>query len=523
MLTTRVAKYPEEYSEESLTWTQVSKKIVSALADSWFEKYGPREALETLPPKQISYDRSIREILNTGMVVGNGYKLISEFSKTFNEMNLSLCALSKTRLGPKLMSSMEKLGLESSREKILLVDDLHGVDVPEELSMTICSDWETYFGDRFQQKTSIYRNSEGKEFVYWYSDVLYGTRPHIDHKLYELALDPNEPENKQEFRLTEADLESGLLSFSAWSHKLHIPWLAKTLFYLGETAFPSSLITMDRKLAFSGLNEEKLPLPHLEILNLSQVTLIQTNHLSREKTYRGLNSLAPQVVRMGWLFDAEDFESHEIILRTITTAMIKIHSYLQDGYINRNEFGQPFYFDGVLHSANQLESRFAENNLQGCYNRWMPLPHVFEAIAVTEENVKLIGDPESEEGKQKLIWIVDEGVGSGAVSSCINTSIFYHFIPNKYDPEFYAITAYRYNFPDESTNALSNFGISRFVEGRYDEAKKLFEMALSREDKYAESEAAFYLHKILEMQGDKAGSEEYRIRCEKAGGYEATY
>jgi tetratricopeptide (TPR) repeat protein len=99
------------------------------------------------------------------------------------------------------------------------------------------------------------------------------------------------------------------------------------------------------------------------------------------------------------------------------------------------------------------------------------------------------------------------------------------FIPNEYWGafDFYAPTAFRLDVKDQSTNAMSNWGVAHYIQGNFEMAIKCFEIALDREDKFAEDEASFYLSKIYEKQGDLAKSEEYRKRCEAAGGYEPTY
>jgi hypothetical protein len=77
--------------------------------------------------------------------------------------------------------------------------------------------------------------------------------------------------------------------------------------------------------------------------------------------------------------------------------------------------------------------------------------------------------------------------------------------------------------PNQSTNALSNWAISKYVAGDFGSAKDLFLQALERSDQYAEREASFYLSKIFQREGNRKLSRFYEKRCRKAGGYEATY
>ena len=89
--------------------------------------------------------------------------------------------------------------------------------------------------------------------------------------------------------------------------------------------------------------------------------------------------------------------------------------------------------------------------------------------------------------------------------------------------DFYAPTVFNMDVKDQSTNAMSNWGVSYYLRGRFDSAIAAFDIALDRKDKFAENEASFYLSKIYEKQGDVVKSEEYRKRCDAAGGYEPTF
>jgi Tfp pilus assembly protein PilF len=86
--------------------------------------------------------------------------------------------------------------------------------------------------------------------------------------------------------------------------------------------------------------------------------------------------------------------------------------------------------------------------------------------------------------------------------------------------DFLLDQAVRLNIPNESTNALSNWGVVKFEVGNFDEAQKKFEQALERSDQYAEAEASFYLAKIHKANGNKELADLYDAKCQAAGGYE---
>lgn len=108
-------------------------------------------------------------------------------------------------------------------------------------------------------------------------------------------------------------------------------------------------------------------------------------------------------------------------------------------------------------------------------------------------------------------------------ASAANSYIFEFLIPEKRwaDVEKYAIAAYQANVFRESTNALSNSAIALYLQGRTDDAIARFKLALERDDKFAETEACWWLARIYAERGDQEQSTAYRNRSEIAGGYQA--
>jgi tetratricopeptide (TPR) repeat protein len=111
------------------------------------------------------------------------------------------------------------------------------------------------------------------------------------------------------------------------------------------------------------------------------------------------------------------------------------------------------------------------------------------------------------------------------LAMCINDIIFSFCIPSGEWAviDSLAQKAVAVDAPDQTTNALSNWGIAKYVQGDSETAKTLFFQALDRADKFAEAEASFYLSKIFEQQGDLKQAKQFRNRCISAGGYEPTY
>jgi tetratricopeptide (TPR) repeat protein len=174
-----------------------------------------------------------------------------------------------------------------------------------------------------------------------------------------------------------------------------------------------------------------------------------------------------------------------------------------------------------------MERRFADSGRQGGYYRWLPTVELYELLQQTNSLWEEVDEPGKSQSDKNSIyaWIGDEGVGNAAVAACLNDGIFFSMIPAEAwgGVDFYAPIAFALNVKDQSTNAMSNWGVAYFLQGNFELAKVAFEIALDRDDKFADDEASFYLSKIYEQEGDLLKSEEYRKRCEAAGGYEPTY
>ena len=527
-MSAKLPTYPEDFSPDSLSWVQVSKKISDGLADAWFSNYEAKSVDEIFTNGELDYDEAGKLLFRHSLVPGNEYKIIPEFASTLKDRSLTSKVISTSKLGRKLLENISALGLLFEFDKKILLSDDQYLEVPEEVAMRGNLIWATYFESRFMQSFEIYEDAKGNEYCYWFSTVLYGTRPATEQRSQEVLTDRDDPESIYKLELTQEEIDRGVLTFEKLASKIHLPWLSKVLFYLGETPFPSSFVSMSRSMAYQGLDESDFPIPYLDIVAREKIFCSGTepSKLGPPRPV-GIDVIAPQQVRMGWLFSASDLESQRIILTTITDGLVRINSYLQDGYLNHNTADSAFYFDAVVASDNQLEYRFSQNGKQGGYSRWVPTPEVFEMLMQTRnfysELQQSTKSPESHE--LDFAWITDEGVGNAEVAAAINDAIYYFLIPRKQwgGVEFYAQIAIALEVPNQSTNARCNWGIANFIEGDYEKAKMLFHSALEREDKFSEDEASYYLSVIYEKEGDKKQSEIYRQRCELAGGYTPTF
>ena len=512
---------------ESFRWTNVTSQLNSTLADNWFASYEPDTAARWLRKNALEYDEPGKSALSSSFILRDKLKLVGPFNARPQMIGLTPVPILESEMGRSMIKFLDGQGMNYHFETKLFIDDSNFKVVPESESLKLYLPWDNYFGSQFHQALTLYRMENGTEWCYWHATILYGTRPIPESKFYEYLEESNKPESLRAVNLTKEELERGVLTFDEWSTQIHLTWLAKCLFYIAETPTPSLATETPRSTAFENMDESDWPIPHMEIHGKSQVLSTKTEGKGETKSHRYFHSLPAHQVQMGWLFKADDLERQESLFATFTEGLTRISSCVQDGYSHVFEPHQNLNFDSVVFSGNQLESRFAMKGVAGGYYRWIPNTDVVDRLEGTQTAWESLLDPEKSQAQKDSIhaWIGDEGVGNVAVASILNDAMFEKFLPNQYwgAVDFYAPTVFDMNVKDQSTNAMSNWGISFFLRGEIDSAIAAFQSAIDREDKFCEDEASFYLSKIYEMQGDLVKSEEYRKRCEAAGGYEPTF
>jgi tetratricopeptide (TPR) repeat protein len=105
----------------------------------------------------------------------------------------------------------------------------------------------------------------------------------------------------------------------------------------------------------------------------------------------------------------------------------------------------------------------------------------------------------------------------------LNTLIYSEYLPSK-NWEAIDRLYHEYELSDvgeQSTNLMSNYGIALYIQGKVNEAIAQFEKTLDREDRFAESEASWFLAHIYNEAGDVEKSESYKQRCSYSGGYKS--
>lgn len=106
-------------------------------------------------------------------------------------------------------------------------------------------------------------------------------------------------------------------------------------------------------------------------------------------------------------------------------------------------------------------------------------------------------------------------------ASAANTLIFGILIPQqKWDLiDHYVKLAVASNTEGQSTNAISNGAIAKYLQGNVEESIEAFKEALLREDHFADSEASWWLAMIYNELGDVVNERKYAAICFESGGF----
>jgi len=103
----------------------------------------------------------------------------------------------------------------------------------------------------------------------------------------------------------------------------------------------------------------------------------------------------------------------------------------------------------------------------------------------------------------------------------LNSKIYSELIPTGswHEAEKLYNEAIAFDVGAQTTNLMCNFGIVLYLQGKIDEAIGQFNRALNRKDRYAESEASWFLARVYSERGDDSLSAVYEEKCRKSGGY----
>jgi hypothetical protein len=507
---------PENLTEGSISWASLSKTIVDSQASSWFEQYGPVPVKDTLAPGAFDADPNIHNVWSTTFPDLDGEDsrlsipgLVIDLEELGDEIDLT-----EGVLGPALIQALSNAGVSWWYNTMIPLSHFESVDLPELRSEGVAL-WNTYFETPVEQRFKVFRNTKGEETCLWFAHMLAATRP-VEHIATRQFLD-TESDVRFQVEVEQEHLNNGALTFGQWSTRAVIPQLAKDLFYLAETPFPSNyMMTMGRSVAFGDeLDQRKYPRP---VIIHKHQSFARGAFDSSDQGHLMTGTLMPHVVEMGWTFSTTSPREIENIVSVISEGLIRIATILEDGYLNYKTGDYPFLFDSSLLSPSCFDPDVEHGTWELGLPYWVPVTRL--GFLLEESNNRAIS-ANRDKNLQDMYWVSENGAGAN-VPMVINTFVFRKLIPSK---EWFMIdrlldASVRMDVLNESTNSLSNWGIAKYKQGLLDEAIEKFELALGRPDNFAEAEASFYLSQIWQEKGDLEKSKIFLNRCSAAGGYQ---
>lgn len=510
---TTVATYPDGFVEGSLGWGNLSRKIINPLAISWFGEYPTGKISDSLRPGALEYKEPLIDRFASFYFGEDEFSMIKDLTKNLSDFGEEV-DVEDSELGRALLNLLKNAGINWRYQTRVAISPFEAVDLPD-LKVEGIADWNSYFDMPVIQRFKIYRNSAGEETCVWLTPALAATRPfeHITEREY---LDADG--NVQVAVIPQAELDKGALTFGEWSTEIFLPVLATGLFYLAETPFPSSFLGLSRAMAYGDMAEQDRPRPF--ILNERHQDIVGVFG-EQNGQYLTTATMLPNVVSLGWSFTSKDPDTLLKIIEKVSTGLVRIASFLEDGYLNYYEDGT---FDNTVLSANTFSQTQVGKSWADALSRWIPAARIglflneFNNLASEAFEADRSGDSPS--AREMFEAISFDGAGM-FLPNCINTLVFSWLISEK---EWDLIdrlldTAWRLNYGRESFNALSNWGVAKYHQGKLEEAIEKFTSALADPGGDTEAEACHYLSRIYRDLGDEAKSLEFQARCDAAGGY----
>ena len=503
---------PEGFAQDAFTWKNMARLIVDGLANSWFTDLPLVGVSDSLSSAEKSEMKLIQELKpeflgeDETLILENSYRSYSDFGEQI--------PIDESPLGQKLIRVLERLALSwSFREERVEVTPLSGFLLPS-LKLEGSGQWLTYFGMPFDQVFKIFRDVSGKERILWSSDILAATRP-FEHVTVMFA---RASDTGERFRIQNdaQAIKNGGLTLGQLGLRINLPVILKWLMYLAETPFPSNILSFSRPIAFGEkFPKESLPIPYFINKKNSRVAGAYEQH---SQGFNGSAALMPNVIEAGWILENMSDDDLATCLTIASNGLTRMMTILEDGYINHNTSESSICWDVVLGSAVTLDSdcEFGKEALG--LSTWIPVSRIGLKLNSTYRDAP---DALRLNNFESLESISLNGAGP-YVANCINSLVFSHLLNSEF---YYMIdrlleAAYLMDVEFQSTNALSNWGIALYKRGNIDEAIDKFKLALSREDRYAENEASWWLSKIYGELGENQLALEFKRRCDLAGGYE---
>lgn len=503
---------PEGFAEGSLSWTTAAREITDALADAWFEEYKPTPVSSVLPANSFLNQGAARDLIAYSFFGETETNLLPDLFVTPQSLGEQV-SIPESKVGIALIEALDRNEISWAYRTVFPLDHFRSFELTEVNDEGIAQ-WATYFGMPISQTFRVYRDGQGKETVYWSAPMLVSTREFTDLTSFIFE--------GTQYSISEEDLKNGALPYGEWSTKLFIPAFFKRLFFLSETPFPSQIFTMPRSIAFNDLDPSAYPVP--AVMHRKNY-YAQSAFASSPSGFEASGTFMPDVIEAGWLFSTVEQDQLQTILEVVTNGLNRFATYLEDGYLNYRSNDYPFPFDNGLLAEVVLDDRCQPGGSAWGRSQWIPGVRIGLLLNETNELTRAYyGDPrhnsDPPEFKAQAERIVFDGAGA-FVPSMTNTLTYSWLLKEKNWELIDQVqsAAVKLGVSNETANALSNWGIAKYLQGKTHEAVELFNQALEDKEEFAEAEATFYLAKIYADSGEASKSEVYRKRCIAAGGY----
>ena len=508
----KVLRPNDFYSEGSLTWANLSLVMAGLQACSWFEGHGTSGLRETWG---LDASKSFDEVQSWLLEADKDAQIIHG-SLTEDDTFGETVSIPDSTLGKAIIEALDRAGVVWEYRTRYILDHTQFFEV-DDAKLEIETHWNSYFGMRHVQTISIRRSSTGEETAFWKSQVLVASRE-FEH----IETITNSIEGLH-YLVEPEDLPDGW-TVGNMPLKAHLPILATRLFYLAETQFPGThLMSFPRQARFGQeFDANDLPEPSIQFSRSDGAFgTLGTVASFGDEAPQAMYSVFPMVVSMGWRISTVNPESLDQILKVIPEGLVRIHTILEDGYLNGRSKDAPFNFELVTGAAVRLdEGRESGTSALGL-SEWIPASHVGVYLADT---LSAAGEMHGNNGRECASSGAYDGLGLYA-ASCINTLVFGYLIA---EGDFYMIerlldAAVRLGVGDESERACSNWGIARYRNGDLEGAIRKFEETLSMNSETSVlDEVYYYLAVIHQELGNTAEARRYKELCDQAGGYESS-
>ena len=458
--TSVVGHEPTEPDEDTLTWNLACRGITKKLSTHWFKRQ------ETSTAREILGNDFPVSLLNFSIFWGFLFSDEIDDSEPLFLKNLNF---QRSNLGNKIEFSKSKLYrlMKTKTEWFPNIDD----DAPFAILSSTTKSGSEYF-----QFLEVFQDSDGGETCLFWFQALIATRS-LDSSYLASVRDGKAGEDKEDdawiFQIPEDEIEGGAATFGECATSLHIPFLAKDLFYLAETPFPSAVFSWERESAFPDIPPDLLPEPVLLVEENESVLYVKLDPSSGEREYE--EQVFPSTVSFGYVFKTPTHPFAEKTVLNLSINFDNMINILEDGYTNHRDFDDAAPFDVVVGSEMAIHQDNRDSGIANGESRWIPISDLGKEIYETEQKYLKANGLTTEADRIILLeQIRMVGVGR-LVTHAINTLVFSSLIPRKEWDIAIEYLSTAIGMPDdERYNAISNLGVVYFLTGDIDEAEDTF-------------------------------------------------